>query len=236
MNPLPSRSTTLKRKLLYSILSASLFSACIPLAVSAQWSDAGLWTNVTLEKKITKDLDILVTEEFRFNEDMTHLGAFFTDAGAEYTVVKGFKTGLFYRFTNRSRDDGSWSQGHRIYADFSYRQKISRFTAGYRVRFQVQYKDINRSETGRIPTWYFRQKLHLAYNTKSRFDPYLDGEVWYQLNPEYFGFVNLRMSAGVVIRIIKSHSVDLGYIYQRELNTADPETDHILFIGYKFSF
>ena len=226
----------MKRKSLYSILPALILAAWLPCRLTGQSTDVGFWTNATIEKKMTRDLDIVVTEEFRFNENMTHLESFFTDAGAEYLVFKGFKAGLFYRFINKSRDDGSWSQAHRIYADLSYRQKMNRFTAGYRCRFQMQYRDFNRSETGRVPTWYFRQKLHFAYNTRSRFDPYLDGEVWYLMSPAWCGFDNIRISAGVVTRITKNHSVDLGYIYQHELNLPNPETDHLLVIGYKFSF
>jgi hypothetical protein len=226
----------LKRKLLYSILLPALLLAGFPGTLTAQEILGGLWTNATIEKEITKDLDIVFTEEFRFGENTTQLASFFSDAGAEYTVFKGFKAGLFYRFINKRRDDGSYSQAHRIYADLSYRQKVKRFTAGYRIRCQMQYREINRSETGCVPAWYIRQKLHFSYNTKSIFDPYLDGEIWYLLNPAWRGFDNIRISAGVVTRITKNHSVDLGYIYNQAFSFVDPVAYHILFAGYKFSF
>lgn len=213
------------------------FSLIVSLTgLKAQVNDAGLWTNLSLEKKITKDLDLLFTEEFRFNENLTELGSFFSDIGAEYKIYKGLKAGLFYRYTNKRRVDDSYSQAHRIYADVAYKHKIKRFEIGYRVRFQVQYKDVRSGETGPLPEWYMRQKLHLSYNTRSRFDPYLDGEIWYLFSPEWSRFDNYRLSAGIVTRITKNHSLDLGYIFQKEFNINSPETDYILFLGYKISF
>jgi hypothetical protein len=205
-------------------------------AIRAQVNDAGLWTNITIEKKIIKGLDVILTEEVRMNENITEAGSFFTDIGADYKVFKGFKVGLFYRYINKRQLDNSYVRNHRFYADAAYKQKIKRFEAGYRIRFQTQYKGFNTSETGRVPEWYFRQKVHLGYNTKSRFDPYLDGELWYRLGPERSRFDNLRISAGVVIKITKTQSIDIGYIINKEFNAADPCTDYVIFLGYKTSF
>jgi hypothetical protein len=223
------------RPFTYLLLIAAALAG-FPPAGSAQENDAGLWTNATVEKKITKDLDVVFTEEFRFNENVTQLESFFSDIGAEYSIVKGFKCGLFYRFINKRNLDGSYSQAHRFYGDLSYKQKIKRFEAGYRIRLQVQYKEVNRSETGNVPDCYIRQKLHFGYNTKSRFDPYIDSELWYLMSPRWCGFDNVRITAGTTVRITKSHSLDLAWIYQKEFNVANPVTDYIFFIGYKFSF
>lgn len=201
-----------------------------------QEQDAGLWTNITIEKKITRNLDATFTQEFRFDENITELGTFFSDAGIEYKFWKGFKAGIFYRYGFRQRPDGSFSQRHRVYFDLGYKRKFKRFEAGYRVRIQTQYSNINRSEAGNIPFWYLRQKVHFGYNTKSRFDPYLDGEVWYRISPGWSRFDNFRISAGVVARICKHHSVDLGYIIEHEFNVTFPVTSFISFLGYKISF
>ena len=199
----------------------------------AQENDAGLWTSVTIEKEVVKDLDLIVTEEVRFNENITEAGAILTDAGLEYKIWKGFRAGLFYRYTCRRRIDDSYSRLHRVYSDLAYKQKIRRFELGYRARFQVQYKDFSTSETGHVPEWYFRQKLSVSYNTKSRFDPYLGCELWYWIDPVWSRFDNLRLTAGVNVRITKIHSVDLGYLVNKEFNVVDPLTSWVVFAGYK---
>jgi hypothetical protein len=201
----------------------------------AQVNDAGLWTDFTLEKKISKDLDFIFTQQTRFNENITEVGTFYFEAGPEYRFIKVFKVGLFYRFINKRRLDDGYSQGHRIFLDLSYRKKIRRFQAGYRIRFQIQYMDYRKSETGSVPSWDIRQKIHLEYNTKSRFDPYLDGEIWYNINPVRSRFDNLRICTGIVTRITKNHFIDTGYIFQKEFNVVNPETDYIVYLGYKIS-
>jgi hypothetical protein len=222
------------RFLIGRILAIVCFMAVLTL--HAQVNDAGLWTNITIEKKIIKDLDVVLTEEVRMYENITEVGSFFTDIGVEYSIYKGLRAGLFYRYINKRQLDNSYSQNHRFYADVAYKQKIKRFDISYRVRYQVQYKGYNTSETGHVPEWYFRQKIHFGYNTKSRFDPYMDAELWYFLNPEWSRFDNIRISAGVVTRITKHQSLDIGYIINKEFNVTDPITSYIILIGYKISF
>jgi len=192
--------------------------------------------NITIKKKITKRLDACLTEELRFNENITELGTFYTDIGGEYEILKGFKAGAFYRHIFKRRLDDSYSKANRFSIDLSYGNNIKRVVLGYRIRFQQAYKDYNTSPDGHVPINFIRQKIHLGINTKTKFDPYLDGEIWYFLNQPWNGFDNLRISAGIVTRITKHHFIDTGFIYQQQFNVADPVTDYILSIGYKIVF
>jgi hypothetical protein len=209
------------------------FWLAVILSVSGQVNDAGLWTNITIKKKITKNFDASVTEELRFNENITELGTIYTDIGAEYEILNGFKAGAFYRFVCKRRLDDSYSKAHRYYFDLSYGYAIKRFEIGYRIRFQSQYKDYNSSPEGHVPEYYIRQKIHFAVNTKTRFDPYLDAEIWYHLYSPWSDFDNIRISAGIVTRITKHHFIDTGFIYQQEFNVKHPVTDYIIYLGYK---
>ena len=220
----------------YRFLFTLAFSLVVFIPVSGQVNDAGLWTNITLKKKIAKHLDACLTEELRFNENITELGTFYTDIGAEYEILKGFKAGAFYRFIFKRRLDDSYSKAHRYYFELSYANNIKRVQLGYRIRFQSQYKDYNTSPEGHVPADYLRQKIHLGINTKTRFDPYLDGEIWYHLNPPWSSFDAIRISTGIITRITKHHFIDTGFIFQKEFNVKEPVTDYILFLGYKIVF
>jgi hypothetical protein len=206
------------------------------VTVTGQVNDAGLWTNITIKKKITKRFDAFLTEEVRFNENITELGTIYTDIGGEYKILKGFKAGVFYRHIFKRRLDDSYSKANRFYIELSYGNNIKRFELGYRIRFQQAYKDYNTSPDGHVPVNFIRQKIHLGINTKTRIDPYLDGEIWYYLNPPWSQFDNIRISAGIVTRITKHHFIDSGFIYQQEFNVADPVTDYIFSLGYKIVF
>jgi len=220
----------------YRFFFTLALSLVVFVTVSGQVNDAGLWTNITLKKKITKRFDAYLTEELRFNENITELGTIYTDIGAEYEILKGFKAGAFYRHIYKRRLDDSYSKANRYYIDLSYGNNIKRFELGYRIRFQQAYKDYNTSPDGHAPINFIRQKIHLGINTKTRFDPYLDGEIWYHLKPPWSEFDNIRISAGIVTRITKHHFIDTGFIYQQEFNVADPVTDYILSLEYKIVF
>jgi hypothetical protein len=190
----------------------------------------------TIKKKITKKLDVVLSEELRFNENITELGTIYTDLGAEYEILPGFKAGAFYRFTCKKRLDDSYSKINRYYFDLSYGNHIKRFEYSYRIRFQSQYRDYNTRPEGHVPVNYIRQKIEFSINTKTRFDPYLVAELWYLLNSPWNRFDNIRITGGIVTRITKHHFVDTGYIYQQEFNVNNPVTDYIVFLGYKFLF
>lgn len=205
----------------------------------AQVNDAGLWLDVTLEKQVTQRIDFILTEELRFNENVTELGSFYTEAGFEYKYkfLKGLKTGLFYRFANKRRLDDSYSKIHRAYGDIAYRYEFTKKLDGsIRLRLQSQFKDFSSSETGKIPITYLRGKLGFRYAINKRFRPYLEGELWYALYANERQFDNLRTSAGTYIRINRIHGLDIGFIYQKEFNVNNPVTDIIGYLGYKISF
>ena len=57
----------------FSIMRSNLLCICLLLFWStfsvAQVNDAGLWTSINLEKKITKKIAVDLSQEFRFNEE-----------------------------------------------------------------------------------------------------------------------------------------------------------------------
>lgn len=213
-----------------------LFILGLATGVSGQYRDAGLWINATVEKKIVKGLDLVLTEELRLNENITEAGAIFTEVGLDYRLYKRIRAGIYYRFINRRNVNDTYRQSHRFFLELSYKPRIERFEIGYRIRFQAQFTDINKRQEGTIPEWYMRHKLQLAYNTKSRFDPYISGELWFNLDPLQAEIENLRLTLGIETRITKAHSIDCGYIFQRQYLEMPDEEDYILFIGYKVSF
>ena len=220
---------------LHKTIAGVLLCLLLATGVSGQYRDAGLWINATLEKKIVKDLDLVLTEELRLNENITEAGAFFTEVGLDYRLYKRLKAGIYYRYINRRNVNDTYRQSHRFFLELAYRPRIERFEIGYRIRFQAQFTDINRQPEGTIPEWYMRHKLQLAYNTKSRFDPYISGELWFNLDPLRAEIENLRLTLGIETRITKVHSIDFGYIFQRQYEAMPDEEDYILFIGYKVS-
>lgn len=207
------------------------------ISAFAQWNDAQLWTSVTLEKKIIKQLSVSISEEVRFSDNITEVGSFFTDIGLTYKFHKNWRLSGDYRFTNKIRLDNSYSKRHRYYFDLSYRRKFYQFTVMLRTRFQSQYKDVNSSETGHLPEYYSRNKLTLKYNITRTISPYLSAEAFIPLNnPKVQGIDNMRYCLGLEWEFVKNSTLDVFYLIQQEYQVKNRERDFVAGIGYYYSF
>src|SRR5204862_2655921 len=120
---------------------------------NAQYNDFGVWAGVTVKHKFTQKLSASLEEQVRTYQNSTAVAQYFTDASLEYSLSKKFKVALGYRFINNNQQT-YYSKRHRVYADLSYKTKLSMFQFILRTRLQEQQKDIRSSEMGSIPEWY----------------------------------------------------------------------------------
>ncbi|MBK6640071.1 MAG: DUF2490 domain-containing protein [Bacteroidetes bacterium] len=111
-------------------MRSNLLCICLLLFGStfsvAQVNDAGLWTSINLEKKITKEIAVDLSQEFRFNENISELGSFFTEISAQYKLHKNLSIGAGYRFINKRELDDSYEKRHRMLFDLNTKEKISK--------------------------------------------------------------------------------------------------------------
>lgn len=227
----------MKVRKLVRFLVVIFFLECAFSAIQAkaQEKDAGLWTSLNFETKLVKKLSLSLSEEFRFNENITELGTSFTDIGLDYKLNKHWQVAVDYRFTQKRRLDDYYSFRHRFYADIKYNHKLNPFEISFRSRLQDEYDDIGRAPDGGVPIFYMRNKIGLKWDTKKKYEPYLSAELFSPLNyPREFAFDNIRTLAGVEYSISKHHSLDVFYMIQRELNVSSPKTDFIIGLGYYF--
>lgn len=200
-----------------------------------QVKDAGLWTSVSFEAKLVKKLSINISQEFRFNENITELGAALTDAGFSYKFNKHFQFAANYRFTQRYKLENYYSFRHRFYADVKYSHKIKPFEMSWRIRFQDQISDIGRASDGGIPEYYFRNKLGLKLDLDKSYKPYISLELFSPLGyPRLNAFDGIRGTTGIEYDFSKHHKIDVYYMIQKELNVSNPETDFVIGLGYAY--
>jgi len=206
---------------------------CVPL--KAQLKDAGLWTSVSLEVKVAKKLAAGISQEFRFNENISELGAAFTDLGLGYKINKHFQVSANYRFIQRRRLDDYYSFRHRFYVDIKYSRKVKPFEFSWRGRFQDQYSDIGRADDGGVPEYYLRNKLSAKLDTDKDYTPYISIELFSLLNyPRNNPIDAMRSTAGIEYAFTKHHKIDLYYMIQKDLNIGRPRTDFVIGIGYSY--
>ncbi|MBL0072094.1 MAG: DUF2490 domain-containing protein [Bacteroidetes bacterium] len=103
----------------------------------AQVNDAGLWTSINLEKKITKKIAVDLSQEFRFNENISELGSFFTEISAQYKLHKNLSIGAGYRFINKRELDDSYEKRHRMLFDLNAKEKFWKIAVSAQGSFSV---------------------------------------------------------------------------------------------------
>ena len=118
-----------------------LLSLCC-LTLSAQVNDAAVWASINIEKKIAKGFAASLSQECRFNENISELATAFTEIGLEHKIIKRLSFGLSYRFIQSRNMDDSYSLRHRILADLTYRYKLNKFGFTIRERYQSQVSDV----------------------------------------------------------------------------------------------
>lgn len=203
----------------------------------AQVNDAGLWLNISIDKKLNNKFTLSLKQSFRLNENMAELGTALSDLGLEYKISKGFSVSGNYRFSQRRQLDDTYSSRHRYYTDLNYRIKAQPFVVRFRGRYQSQYNDLFSGEQNRAASNYLRGRLSVQYKPAARYLPYISSEWFYPVNdPELRQVDRIRCIAGVEYEWSKKSSFDLFYMYQSERNQKNPLHEFIIGLGYQFKF
>jgi hypothetical protein len=206
----------------YLFLGYVIFSP----ALRAQVKDFQTWNSIALEKKVTKKLDISISQELRLRDNSSELNSTFTDAGFTYEALKNFNIGLYYRLIIMS--DGI---AHRAYIDVSFKHQISKWTAQARIRLQHQ------EEKNELAENYIRPKVSLTYKINKKWQPYVSGELFY--HARYFKsslFDEYRLTAGCNYNFNKRNSIKFFYLFDQEFNVNAAEQSHVTGIAYQHNF
>lgn len=221
-----------------------IFSGCLLFSVFfslfSQEKDAGLWTEIAVEKKITQSFSAYINQSLRFHENVSEPGGFFTEAGLEKKILKDIGFSLNYRYYHKKDKDGSYAPRHRYFIDISYKKKLGRRIAvSYRIRLQSQVKNyfIPSELYGNSPENYWRNKLSLRYMPVKKIRPFIAAEIWHPLNnPKRKPVDNLRFSGGLQHDLNKRNAIEICFITQRELQQKNPLTEFIIALNYTFAF
>lgn len=203
---------------------------------AGQQKDAGLWLSAAIEKRLNKKFSATLTQEVRFNENISEPGTVFSEAAIDYRFARRWNAGISYRFIQSRRVNDFYSIRHRYLADLSYRLRFKKLSITPRLRYQVQYRDINISENGRIPSKYIRGKLTARFNLEKRYTPFLSAEAFYHLGIKEKFVDNMRYTAGFDYELSKFHSLNIFYMVNKEVQVNDPVTEYNIGLGYKYNF
>ncbi len=217
----------------YSLIS---FTTCI----AQVYPDAGSWNTFNLEVKINKRLSAQFTEELRFKENFSRLNLLYTNAGLEYRVLKNLKAAFVYRFINKYQDENYFSLRHRLMLDVSAKKKYKKVDFAYRFRLQAEEQDMYSSVNGRIPEWYWRNKLTAKYDLDKPYTPYASVEFRYQIRDVQniesdHTWHRTRWVAGVDYKKNDYSTFGIYYLIQHEYNVKSPQAQYIIGLEYSLT-
>ena len=202
----------------------------------AQMNDFALWENISFEKLINSKTTIHLNHEGRINENASHFYYAYADAGLTYKINKHFNASLDYVFVEKQLYNEFWSTRHQFYGDIIYKKTIKSFRFYVRSMIQGQVQDIYSSETGKIPGYYFRNKITLKYDLR-RYTPYVALESYNKVNLPGIEITDrFRYFAGCFYELDISNELELYYLLERHININNPKTNYILGIGFGHLF
>ncbi len=205
-------------------------------SIQAQVNDAGLWLGIGIEKQITQAFSVEIDHSSRFNENISELGTIINELGVNYKLDKKSQFSVFFRYYNQLQLNNQYKPVSKLYVDYSYKAKAEFFDINLRLRFQMQQKNIFVFDSDGSTSSAIRPKISLKHSF-NKFEPYVSVEVYIPVfYNDYKPIDKIRLSAGIDYSFSKMHSVDLGYLVQREYFAKNPETDFIVQLGYKFKF
>lgn len=220
------------------LLILSLFIFISKIQFSQDYQGFGLWNSISVEKKVAKGITSKFTEALRLKDNASRVNLFYSEVGLEYKLMKGVKTSLTYRITQRLEDENYFSYRHRINWDISAKKGFGSFQIQYRHRLQAELKKYYSSKYGKLPFYDSRHKMELKYELNKRFEPYVSTELFIQLKDPKYMYGNLmwnrlRYQAGLDINFGSRKKLGLFYMIQNEFNI--PEAKDSYNIGIEFT-
>jgi hypothetical protein len=219
------------------ILILYIFCLFSSLTSKAQNNDAALWTNVYLEKKLTKKYNVHLNMLARFNENYSQLGLAYADFGFTCKLKKYLNVNVDYVNLQLRGLDGTYKTRHQYYISLVFKKDLGRFRLSYRTMLQNQYTELLDSRTGKIPFYIFRNKFTIKYTLNKYFTPYIAQEFYYHFNQgTYNGFFRSRSFIGVFYTLTKRSTLEFFYAIQKGFNVYDPQNVFALGIGFSHLF
>lgn len=237
-------------KLEYLIITASLLfmgSNTIYSQDSTVVSDFEMWAGVSAKKSfLEQKLELKLTEEFRFDDNSTHLDQFFTELQGGYEIIDNLILGVGYRFIRNRKNSGGVNE-QRIFANLKYKYKFDRLSLSSRFRFQNHDEIGLKLLEGDEITTKYRLQLKGEYNIKNwKLDPYISIEGFFaqeKRGVNYIetitethkasGFEKIRFTLGTAYKFNKLIHLNAFYRIEQEFKSYpnNYNTPAIYYIG-----
>jgi hypothetical protein len=202
-------------------------------AQTTAWEPLSVWTQIGVEKKITKNLSANLTGQTRFAEGASYLKLYFIDGGLSYELPANFYiSGSFRYFEGKKNENKEFKARRRWYGEVGHSFKVGKIKVENALRYQTQNKADDEGVYA-FDASYLRYKPEIALSTKSKLKPAINTTFFYNLENKQLD--GIRPRAEISYKLNKSNAVTVAFQADYDLTNTSPSTP-ILVLGYKLKF
>ena len=151
----------------------------VPLTLSGQESDFGLWYEVNAEKSFSKKFEVSAEAMIRTFNNASQIEQGFMEIGASYRIAKFLGFTGSYRIGNIIEDDNQYHIRHKWLADLKGFYSPGNFDLSLRLRLQIRSRIYDEDPSDTKAEYDGRLKLKGAYNIQDfPVDPYVSFETF----------------------------------------------------------
>jgi len=209
----------------------------IPVVMTAQDKDFGIWYGISAEHKLTKKLEIDLLTNVRTFRNASKLDEAFIEGGITYSMYKHISIAGSYRLTKSIENNDSYYFRHKYMLDLKGNIPAGNLNFSGYLRFQTAIKTYIKDENDKFPSYTGKIKLKAVYKTPTfPLNPYIYIESFFPMFSAKSGTIEKnRFSAGVELSITRHNSVEVEYIFQRDYQPHLSDIN-IISINYKLKF
>lgn len=233
----PHRWVIKRKSVRGRIILLPLFLIFICRSLSGQDSDFGIWYGINSEIALNKKLELDASAMVRTFDNASKIEQAFLEAGISYKFNKYFSIAGSYRFINNLEDDDQFHPRHKIMADVKGTLPLKDLTFSARFRFQTQTRTYYEPGDDKTADFTGRIRLKCIYNIpKFPVNPYLAFESFSPILANQDRIIGKeRITAGFEYKIVKKHSIELEYNFERDYIPRKSEIS-IIAINYNIKF
>jgi hypothetical protein len=198
---------------------------------SSQYYDAGIWSEISLQSKISKRTEVAVTPEVRLDENVSRVGRAFCDFGVQYKVSSALSLSCIYR-SGVAHDYEDTEFRQRIQLGAAFKRKGKKWTLAYLPRWQVSMRGVGEYDAD-LSTL-MRNRFQVKWNLPKKFELSSYAEFFHSTGT--FNFANWqswRANCMLSKNLKGPHSFALGYLIQHQLSSQIPRTDFVIVTSYR---
>jgi hypothetical protein len=213
-------------------ISLLLFLLLSSAKLWSQTNDAGLWMDIGLSREINNRVEITVSPEVRFDENISRWSRLFVDVGAEYKASKRISLQAAYR-GGMGNDGVHVDSRQRMQYGIAMKEKWNDWTIQLLSRAQFAMTG-GLGDTDADFTTIWRNRASLKYGGLKKTDLSSSFELFNSISAyQELALTNWRWTAQVTRKITKKQAVSFGYLIQRDLTESPQEMDYVILVSYK---